>query len=86
MEKLLEETATRVMIHEKYFDMTTKCFSRVVTNLQGINRKMRKTDMLLMAVGIFVLVNSFDKTRQIEKLRKEVENLKGSAEVEEKEE
>lgn len=86
MEKLLEETVTRVMMHEKYFDMTAKCFSGVVANFKSINRKMRMTDLLLASMCVYMVSSSFSKNRRIEELRKEVENLKGSAEVEEKEE
>lgn len=86
MDKLLEETVTRVIMHEKYFDKTAKCFAGVITNFRSINRKLHKTDLLLASMCIYMLTSSLSKNYEINVLRKEIEDLKGSAEVEENKE
>lgn len=76
MDKLLEETLTRVMMHEKYFNLTAKCFSGVVNNFKRIDRNIKKSNIAIFSLAVYAIVSSIDKNQQIDKLRKEVAELK----------
>lgn len=82
MEKLLEETVAKIMVHDRCLDITAKCLSGTAANFKHVKKAMHNTNNALFALSVFTIYSTICCMKDIYKLRNEIDELKKTVEVE----